>query len=294
MRKKKMMKVTNLLGVVLLAAAVLISCTDSGLKAMTYSNMTDSGAQESVCNALEGADIPGENVERLMKNVAQFNQAAENNGLVKDGFADMSGSIPEYNQEKLQELWSRKYPDFPGINCRITAYSLLKDSITVGTDGTGENGKSSLFLDAEAIDTAPEKLFSRDEKEKFFTLFSAVPTALTKDRAVHLKKVKDAWHARGVTFKNEKASLITVWIHDYIDEDENELFVGHAGVLVPTSDHKLLFVEKLAFQEPFQATVFESRKQLCEYLMAKYDVEWEQPTAKPFIMENDELMAENE
>ena len=61
------------------------------------------------------------------------------------------------------------------------------------------------------------------------------------------------------------------------------------GVLVPF-EGKLLFIEKLAFQEPYQAIKFANRTQLSDYLMNRYDVEWEQPNAIPFIMENDVLM----
>ena len=29
------------------------------------------------------------------------------------------------------ELWNKKYPDFIGYNCRITAFDLMKDKISV-------------------------------------------------------------------------------------------------------------------------------------------------------------------
>jgi hypothetical protein len=53
---------------------------------------------------------------------------------------------------------------------------------------------------------------------------------------------------------------------------------------------KIYFIEKIAFQEPYQLTEFESRSQLNDYLMSKYDVSFDQPTAAPFIMENDKLL----
>jgi len=87
-----------------------------------------------------------------------------------------------------------------------------------------------------------------------------------------------------------KISLISVFFHSMMSADENILFIGHVGVLVPTSDGKLMFIEKLAFQEPFQAIKFDNRSQLNDYLMNKYDVEFDQPNARPFIMENDELL----
>ena len=53
---------------------------------------------------------------------------------------------------------------------------------------------------------------------------------------------------------------------------------------------KLYFVEKLAFQEPYQLTVFSDLAQLNDYLMTKYDVAFDQHAAAPFVMENDKLM----
>ncbi len=32
------------------------------------------------------------------------------------------------------ELWNKKYPDFIGYNCRITAFDLMKDNISVKAD----------------------------------------------------------------------------------------------------------------------------------------------------------------
>ena len=62
------------------------------------------------------------------------------------------------------------------------------------------------------------------------------------------------------------------------------------GVLIPTEDRKLLFIEKLTFQAPYQAIKFDYRVDFNDYLMNQYDISWNQPTAKPFIMENDQLL----
>ena len=65
--------------------------------------------------------------------------------------------------------------------------------------------------------------------------------------------------------------------------------MGHTGILFEADD-KLVFVEKIAFQEPYCMTEFETRQQLKDYLITKYDVSYDQPAAPPFVMENDELM----
>ena len=62
-------------------------------------------------------------------------------------------------------------------------------------------------------------------------------------------------------------------------------------MLIPARDGQLYFIEKLAFQEPYQMIKFSSRQDLSDYLMNKYDIEKNQPNARPFVMENDQLIS---
>ncbi len=106
---------------------------------------------------------------------------------------------------------------------------------------------------------------------------------------MHVEQLQEDWAARGIRFERQTgASLISVVFHD-MWEDENKLFIGHAGVLFPVGE-TLYFIEKLAFQEPYQLTKFQDRTELNAYLMTKYNVDENQPTAVPFIIENDSLM----
>ena len=99
-----------------------------------------------------------------------------------------------------------------------------------------------------------------------------------------------SWQQRGIAFvDNPDIRMINVVFHSQEDA-YNSLYIGHSGILLPTPDGELWFVEKLAFQEPYQVVVLQNRKQLQAYLMEKYDVDQGQPVAKPFILENDELM----
>ena len=47
-----------------------------------------------------------------------------------------------------------------------------------------------------------------------------------------------------------------------------------------------LFIEKLSFEEPYQALKFSSKNDIKNYLMAKYDTEWNQKNSPPIIFEN--------
>lgn len=174
---------------------------------------------------------------------------------------------------------------FIGYNCRIISYDLMKDSIHIGKNDT--KNTSMLVFDEHALEYSPKDLFNQTEEEGFKTLYSYIPTESTKDISLHLEKVKEDWKNKEIEFLNkDKRSVVSVFFHD----EEGFLFIGHMGVLIPTRDGKLLFLEKLSFQAPYQAIKFDNRTELNDYLMNKYDISKNQPTAKPFIMENDQLL----
>ena len=293
------MKKLILIGILSLGA---ISCqqkkttTEKTAVILTYSNLVDTATQDEVQKALTAAGIAEQNVASFLESVALFNQTVgDKAGLVPKGFVTIDSLLPKYNEVAIQSIWTSKYPMFQGYNCRLTSFTLLRDLIAFPADkkfATKEEDEV-LFIDRESLNNTPKKFFTPEEENNFFTLFTEVPTTNTKDVNTHLQAMQQAWKERGINFryKNDptKASLISAVFHSQITPEENTLFVGHVGVLVPF-EGKLLFIEKLAFQEPYQAIKFANRTQLSDYLMNRYDVEWEQPNAIPFIMENDVLM----
>jgi len=258
--------------------------------------LVDTATQDEVQKALTAAGIAEQNVASFLESVALFNQTVgDKAGLVPKGFVTIDSLLPKYDEVAIQSIWTSKYPMFQGYNCRLTSFTLLRDLIAFPADkkfATKEEDEV-LFIDRESLNNTPKKFFTPEEENNFFTLFTEVPTTNTKDINTHLQAMQQAWKERGIDFryKNDptKASLISAVFHSQITPEENTLFVGHVGVLVPF-EGKLLFIEKLAFQEPYQAIKFANRTQLSDYLMNRYDVEWEQPNAIPFIMENDALM----
>lgn len=212
--------------------------------------------------------------------------------MVKNGFKKSHTLTPHYDIVSIDEKWASKNGIFPGYNCRITTYGMMKDFVEIKHPEIQD--AQNLFIDEDALKTNPKKLFSIEETENFKSLFSRVPTTLHKDVSKHAKLVQEKWKEKGITFPNSgdksKASYIFVLFHSSISEQENYLFIGHTGVLIPTENGKLLFIEKLTFGEPYQALKFNNRTELNDYLMNRYDVEWNQPTSKPFIFENDQLI----
>ncbi|MDO4638632.1 MAG: DUF4300 family protein [Leptotrichia hongkongensis] len=265
--------------------------TKEYLKSINYSNLADKDTQQKVKESLENAGIDSNSINLFFKSVNYYNEATQNEGLIKSGFINSNNINPTYDEVAIQKIWDKKNKNFPGFNCRITAFTFMKDYVKVEKPvvKTGE----MLFMDVESLKNMPFELFSKNEKDKFVNLFSEIPTKATKDVKVHVENVKNVWKERGVTFdKNSKISMISVFFHFNDEPQENILFIGHVGILVPEKDGKLMFIEKLAFQQPYQVLKFNNRTELNDYLMNKYDTAWGQPVARPFIMENDELLKE--
>lgn len=249
-----------------------------------YSNLVDTDAQEKVDALLADAGISAARREVFRNHVVQFNDSVDT-AVLQSGFASGDLLSPKYDAYELQEQWAAVHPDFNGYNCRITAFSLLADFLNVGKDG--DIRADELFMDQESLQQDPSVLQKKSEKKAFLRLFSSVPTEDTTDQIVHVQTIQKDWQERKIAFaESEKCSLITVWFHDRWSETENELSIGHAGVLL-NCDDGLYFVEKLAFQEPYQVTKFQNREELQQYLLKKYDTAWGQDTAHPFVMEND-------
>ena len=77
-------------------------------------------------------------------------------------------------------------------------------------------------------------------------------------------------------------SLLSIVIYDpYSDV----VFVGHTGVLIKCSDH-YLFVEKIAFEQPYQATRVNTMDELLEImsLRPEYSEKLQKPDRLFIIM----------
>lgn len=267
----------------LMAGLVLVGCqkkeenhqgstSSQPSTAIMVSNIADEKSQAVVKEALSKA-LPMENVDAFMKQVDLFNEEVKYEGLGKEFKKIEQPTYPAYENSYQDET------DPAMTNCRLNTYLLLKDKLTMDKAAAD---KELLFLDREGIEKG--SLLTKEEAEGFYQLFSRVKTENTKDVSVHAKYMKE--HFSKIKF-DDKATMLSVVMHDQLDGDY--LFVGHVGVLVP-SDTGFLFVEKLAFDEPYQAIQFQSKEEAYQYLLDKYAIDYNQPTAHAFIMENDELV----
>lgn len=259
-------------------ALVLVACsgTKKDQKAKqnesTYSNLNSKKSVEEV-RSLLSVHLDKDSVDNFVNLVNDYNGLVGSTGL-KGDFTKFTKT--EYDVEKINPLWQAKKGDFIGTNCRINTYTLLKNSIEIPQM---KKDDELLFIDNDSIDKG--KLLDAKDKEEFNILFSRVKTEATQDVKVHAKKMEEYFKQ----FKfNEKARMLSVIVHDNLDGDS--LFVGHVGVLVPDKDG-YLFVEKLTFEEPYQAIKFATKEDVYKYLQTKYKDYTGEGLAKPFIMDND-------
>ena len=238
----------------------------------SYTNMNSKPSAEEVRKAL-AAHLDKDSVDAFFNLVNDYNNTVGSVGLTGD-FSTFTKT--EYDVEKITNLWTPKKGDFVGTNCRINSYCLLKNSIEIPKL---EKDDSLLFVDNDAIDKG--KVFGAEDKDAFDILFSRVKTEATTDVKVHAAKMEQFLSQ----FKfNENSRMLSVVVHD--DLDGHSLFIGHVGILVPSEDG-FLFVEKLTFEEPYQAIKFATKEDCYKYLDTKYENYTGEGLAKPFIMDND-------
>ena len=198
----------------------------------SYSNLNSKASLNEVRSILSKHLEKG-SVDNFINLVRDYNDTVGSVGLSGD-FAPFSKT--DYDVEKISSLWTAKHGDFIGTNCRINTYTLLKGKIKIPQV---KSDSELLFQDKDATDKG--KLFDAKDQENFEILFSRVKTEATQDVKIHAKHMEDYY--KQFTF-DDKARMLSVVVHDNLDGDS--LFVGHVGVLVPTTDG-YLFVEKLDF-----------------------------------------------
>ncbi|WP_156299331.1 DUF4300 family protein [Streptobacillus canis] len=250
-----------------------------------YSNLAGEKSQKIVKDTLIKNGIKPENVNSFLEQVKLFNEAVDNKGLIDEFKSIDNLNKIEYDLVYMINKLDEKYPNFAGCNCRITTYTLMNDIIEINRDNI--KGKSDyLFADFETIENLPLKL--EFDIENFKSFYSDIETVLTKDYSIHLNKILREWENREIKFKNKNVSIISIFFHNELDEP-NTLFIGHIGILA-NYYNKYMFIEKLSPQEPYQAIIFNNKVELNDYLMNKYDISYNQPTASPLILENNNLL----
>ncbi|QRV01928.1 DUF4300 family protein [Arcanobacterium phocisimile] len=258
---------------------------DPALASVRTSNLVDEQSRHEVYTVLKNAGLGEQALNDFDTQVKRFYDHVPTASLIQSGFQPLAQAqkadlvaLAQAAQEKATPL----------TNCRITTFTLGREQVTVGKPQGADD--SQLFFDIESLDTEP-KMFVGAERETFLGLFGRVPTVAEKDSQRHTNDIINYLLEHEIGFKVGPVSMVSVYIHDNIDPKDAAMFIGHMGLLVEDSaEGKLLFVEKLAFDQPYRASWFDSREQLETYLRSMYDDGPDLEYGQPVIMENDHVM----
>lgn len=182
---------------------------------------------------------------------------------------------------KCMDGWEDNH-DFSDADCRMTAFLLLDGLLKA--DSTEENYQGTyLMFDTEAIDSVERYALLRENKDMFTTLFGEKSIV---DETHPETTFSDAWNHYGYQIDSDQISLISVVIQDPY---ENVVFVGHTGILIKCDGYDL-FVEKIAFEQPYQVTKINSMDELLTMLSARPEYFGEEGEAGPFVYNNGEYV----
>ncbi|WP_448859734.1 DUF4300 family protein [Corynebacterium propinquum] len=256
------------------------------LKGMTVSNLVDKKSQDIAHKALTDADVPQESIDGFFRLVDEFNHAVPTDSLINDGFTNYGTQDPDYDVEAITTAWQQHHANYAGTNCRINTFTLADSLFTV--DDQDNPNESLLFIDQESLNNAPGEILDEQERRKFAAFYSNIPTTSALNPAQHIADIQAHFDERGIEFADTDARVISMFSHDTLTETAT-LFIGHTGVAVPLDDG-YLFLEKIAFDMPYQAITVRNMQQLNDYLMHKYDDGPGLEYGRPIIFDNDEVI----
>ena len=170
---------------------------------------------------------------------------------------------------------------FDDADCRMTVMLLADSDIKHDSVEKGYDG-SYLMFDMNAIETGREFSILKPKKDLFTTLFGEMPIPDGKFENAFPDNLKKY----GIRFTGSDYSVISVIFKAYEDE---EAFVGHTGILIPDGSG-YLFIEKIAFSDPFRVTEVKSEEDLISFLSKRSDYRVEEGEPSPLVYKDDALI----
>lgn len=276
---------------------------------LTYTNLNSDASVKEVKEILTKANIPSKSIDTVFDWIADFNAAMKNCPsftLIGD-FTTIDKNTVDYGDyyPMSTEWYKNAGKDYDDILCRIAAFELNRENISVKNRILKENfdcwdeNDSWLFSDGTIIfgeETAAGRIRYRphpllnwedDVISDYFTLFDPVEIIGGCGEREMFEAIKEYWNGKGVSFGEEKYSLITLWT-----QYKDVTAVSHAAVLIETDNGYLLF-EKTNPQSPYSAARFSSIDDIKRYLYdmleldySKYDLD----IGTYIILKNDELL----
>lgn len=245
----------------LLFAALLAALTACGAgkpAALTAGDVTEQNLAQ-VCEVLSGAGLS--NVDVFEQWVHSSLSGASDDG--SSGFSD--------------------------ADCRMTVMLLAGDRIAYDSVEETYDGDYLMF-DVDAIENNAEYSVLRDKERLFTTMFGEMPIP----ESGFADALSETWNKHGIRVDSDRFSVISILFKAYGQE---EAFVGHTGILIDCRDNDsvgsdYLFLEKIAFGDPFRITPVDDEQALLKVFSERPDYSVEDGAPAPVVCRNAERIGE--
>ena len=278
-KQNKIKTVIQLSAIVVLLCCMMLSAGMSAQKqkipAATYMGGNDT--IKEVCREMEAAGAS--NVDVFQEWAADFAASAGNNANLEDAWSEPEKMSVDIG--KCMDGWEQNH-DYSDSNCRMTAFLLLDGLLHAETTENSYNG-SYLMFDTEAIDNVERYEIIKENKDMFTTLYGEKSVT---DENHPETTFSNNWQHYGFQIDSDRISLLSIGIYD---PDSDVVFVGHTGILIKYSDY-YLFVEKIAFEQPYQATKAHDMEELLNILSLRPEYFGEEGEIGPFVYCNGEYI----
>lgn len=262
----------------LVFSVLLTGCGQNHSFEIGYSsNLVNNKDKVELKKILEENNIS--NIDKFFSLVDNFNKEKDMGCGIKDW--DKTNKF-KYDEIACANRYEKNH-DISDGNCRLTAFSLIENKINI--KDKSDNYGSYLMFDIDVLENNQDYDYLNNSFGSFISLYDEMN--IQKLDYKDLDKVfTQKWHDKGITMEDGNASLISVVMHDPLSE---VLFVGHTGILFNLQD-KYLFIEKIAFEQPYQISVVKEKEDLKDIFKERPSYFGESDELGPFVYENDKLL----
>ena len=278
-RQNKTQTAIKLSAVIMVISMMLSACEETVQKqkmpVATY--MGGNNTITEVCEELSRAGAS--HVDTFQEWAADFADSAGKSAELEDVWSNPEKMKADIG--KCMDGWEQNH-DYSDADCRMTAFLLL-DGI-LHAESTEDNYEGTyLMFDTEAIDNADRYEIIKENKDMFTTLYGE--KSVTDDKHPETT-FSDSWKQYGFQIDSDRISLFSIVIYDQYSD---VIFVGHTGILIKYNDY-YLFVEKIAFEQPYQATKVHTMDELLNILSLRPEYFGEEGEAGPYVYNNGEYI----
>lgn len=278
-RQNKIKTTMRLSAAMVFLSMLLCACTEASqnqeLPAATYMGGKDTIA--GICEELKSAGAS--HVDTFREWTTDFADTAGKNAGLEDSWSDPGKMKADIG--KCMDGWEQNH-DYSDADCRMTAFLLLDGVLRAESTEDSYEG-TYLMFDTEAIDNVDRYESIKENKNMFTTLYGEKSVT---DGGHPENTFSDSWKHYGFQVDSDRLSLLSIVIYDpYSDV----VFVGHTGVLIKYSDY-YLFIEKIAFEQPYQATRVHNMDELLDIMSLRPEYFGEEGEAGPFVYCNGEYL----